>query len=159
MLRSCVRSDEGETVNDEPPRRISGITEKAPDVIIVEDDPGSRAMFGELLRTNGITARACASGEAAVGLALARRPDVMLIDLNLAGGAPGWVLADSLRADPRTRGIALIAVTGEIEPLVWVVRAFDAYLRKPIETRLLIDLVAHLTASTRAERRRSNTPQ
>jgi CheY-like chemotaxis protein len=49
--------------------------------------------------------------------------------------------------------VALIAVTGEVEPRRAVVSAFDAYLRKPIDVALLVDLVHQLASLGRTGRR------
>lgn len=135
------------------PRGGSGIEEKAVDVIIVEDDEDSRVMMAALLIANDCLVRAVATGDAARVSALERVPDVVISDLRLAAGSSGWVLADALRAEPRTRHVALIAVTGEVEPERAVAARFDAYLRKPVEIKLLLDLVLQLAPVSRAQRR------
>jgi CheY-like chemotaxis protein len=137
------------------PRKRSGVAEKAVDVIVVEDDADSREMMATLLTANECLVRAVATADAAHDAALERVPDVVVTDLRLVGGSAGWTLAEALRGEPRTKHVALIAVTGEVEPRQAVVAHFDAYLRKPIETTLLIELVKQLAALGRAERRKA----
>jgi CheY-like chemotaxis protein len=135
------------------PRKSSGVAEKAVDVIVVEDDDDSRAMLAALLTAHDCLVRAYATADAAHDAALERIPDVVVTDLRLALGSAGWTLAEALRAEPRTRDVALIAVSGAVEPRQAVVTPFDAYLRKPVETALLLDLVSQLAALSRARRR------
>jgi CheY-like chemotaxis protein len=136
------------------PLTRSGVTEKAVDVIVVEDHDDSREMLTALLCASDCLVRAVATADAAHQLAIERVPDVVVTDLWLPGGSAGWTLAEALREDPRTRHVALIAITGHVEPRREVVASFDAYLRKPVETALLRDLVLQLAAISRAERRR-----
>jgi CheY-like chemotaxis protein len=85
-------------------------------------------------------------------------PDVVVTDLVLRPHrATGWALAEMLRREPRTSHIALIALTGRVDPRMEVVRAFDAYLRKPAEVQLLLDLVVQLTRVSRNARERRSS--
>jgi CheY-like chemotaxis protein len=134
------------------PRARSGVNEKVVDVLVVEDDADARAMMFAVLRGNDFLVRAVESAEAAHEAVLARLPDVVVTDLQL-GGASGWNLAAALRADARTSHIACIAVTGAVSPRMEVVAHFDAYLRKPVEVELLVELVSQLAAISRAPRK------
>jgi CheY-like chemotaxis protein len=135
------------------PRTSSGMSERAVDVIVVEDDDDARTMMTTLLATNGCLVRAFDRADAALEAALARVPDVVVSDLRLRDGPAGWTLARALREDARTRHVSLIAVTGAVEPEREVVAAFDAYVRKPVDTSLVITLVQQLARISRAERR------
>ena len=137
--------------------RRSGIVPKSIDVLLVEDDEDSRAMMVLLFEANDCLVRAAATAHAAHELAIARVPDVVVADLHLRGGSAGWTLAEALRQHPRTQDVALIAVTGEIEPRWQVVSPFDAYLRKPVDTELLLGLVRQLSAVSRSQRRARRT--
>jgi CheY-like chemotaxis protein len=140
----------------EAPRKSSGVVEKAVDVLVVEDDHDSRRMLEALFTTHGCLVRAVATSEEAFKSALERLPDVVVADLELPGGSPGWTLAQELRENLRTRNVGLIAVTGRVEPRVEVVTPFDAYLRKPVDVRLLLDLVDELAEMSRAQRRHAH---
>ncbi len=130
----------------------SGIREKSVDVLIVEDDDDARTMMASLLATNGCLVRGVATSDMAYQSAIERVPDVVVTDLLLRGSSAGWTLAEALREEPRTRHVALIAVTGGVEPRRAVVRPFDAYLRKPVETKLLLALVRQLAMISRGSR-------
>lgn len=135
------------------PSGSSGVAQRPIDVLVVEDDDDCRAELAALLVANDCVVRAVATAESAHDCALERVPDVVVTDLRLTGSSAGWTLADALRAEPRTRDVALIAVTGVVEPRQAVVTPFDAYLRKPIEVGLLVALVKQLAALGRGRRR------
>lgn len=135
-----------------PKQFRSGTHEKPLDVVVVEDDADSRELLREALELAGFLVRPVADADEAMN-ALARRiPDVVVTDLVLAHGASGWTLAEALREQPETAEVALIAVSGRVEPDWRIVRAFDAYLRKPIDLDVLSRLVAQLGGRARTAR-------
>jgi two-component system nitrogen regulation response regulator NtrX len=141
-------------------RKESGVGEKVVDVVVVEDDDDSRTMLVVLLETNDCMVRSFANAEDAFAASQERVPDVIIADLHLSnGGATGWTLAEMLRREGRTAHVALIAITGQVEPRMEVVRAFDAYVRKPAEANLVVMLVGQLAAVSRAQRRERRTTQ
>jgi CheY-like chemotaxis protein len=117
-------------------------------VVVVDDDRDLREMLRELLESHGMTARAYASIEAARTAIAESRPDAVLTDLAL-GAEHGRDLARTLRDDPATEAIPVIAISGEVEPTLDVVRYFDAYLRKPLDLGLVPDLVRAVVATRR----------
>ena len=138
------------------PRKRSGITEKAIDVLVVDDDHDCRTMLATALTASECIVLAVESAEAAYDAVHKRVPDVVITDLRLVGGAAGWTLAQVLRGDPRTRDVALVAVMGAVAPAMEVVAPFDAYLRKPVDLKLLIQLVRQLAAVSRSARQRAH---
>jgi CheY-like chemotaxis protein len=131
---------------------ISGIIVKWVDVLLVEDDDDCRAMIASVLSIHDCLVRGVATAQEARVAAMDGIPDVVISDLQLASGTPGWTLARALRDDARTAHVGLIAITGSVEPWPTVVSPFDAYLRKPVEARLLVGLVKQLGAVSRATR-------
>lgn len=131
-------------------RRISDVTQVRPiDVLVVEDDGDTRELFVELLRRAGCAVRALATSEDALREVRVAAPEIVLTDLALAEGGSGLSLAVRLRASPATAGIGLIAVSGAVEPEWATVQPFDAYLRKPIDYDVLVDLVLTLADALR----------
>lgn|GEM_PF-3124145 len=130
---------------------MSGVSESPYDVVIVEDDEDHRTMLVNLLAADTHLVRAYASAEDAHAAVLARTPDIVITDLQL-GGVAGWTLAEMLRSDARTRHVALVAVTGAVDPRREVVTHFDAYLPKPIDLDVLLELVRNLASMSRAKR-------
>jgi CheY-like chemotaxis protein len=148
----AVRRAEGRAMS-EAWAMSSGVIECAIDVVVVEDDEDARELIARLLTNDGCRVRAFGTAEAAFAAAQAQVPDVVVTDLVLrARLATGWSLAEMLRREPATRHVALVAVTGQVEPRLDFVRSFDAYLRKPIDGELLQSLVARLAHASREAR-------
>jgi putative two-component system response regulator len=140
---------------NEVPAKTSGVVERPIDLIVVEDDDDCRAMICESLAAHRCVLRSFSGAEEAFASAHEHVPDVVVTDLQLGGQlATGWTLADMLRRHRPTAHVALIAVTGRVEPRLEVVRAFDAYLRKPVDLELLRNLVIQLARVSRDERNR-----
>jgi len=80
-------------------------------VLLVEDSPDLSDTLAIMLRLLGHTAILAPNGEVALELARTEHPDAALIDIGLPG-MNGYELARALRADPATRRIRLVALTG-----------------------------------------------
>ena len=124
----------------------------AVDVLVVDDHADTAEMLLELLTHDGMLVRVAGSCGEALAHARERMPDVLIADLSLPDGS-GHEIARVLRMEDPTGVTAYLAVSGVIDPTWDVVQYFDAYLHKPIDVRLLPDLVRSLAASTRATRR------
>jgi CheY-like chemotaxis protein len=117
-----------------PTRALS--TRSGLDVLLVEDNEDARDMMRHLLMLAGHAVRDVGDGAGALALALARPPDVAIVDIGLPG-LDGFELARRLRDDVRTRDVTLIALTGygQGETRTRAVEAgFDAFLVKPLAT-------------------------
>jgi two-component system cell cycle response regulator DivK len=82
-----------------------------PTVLVVDDYAENREMYAEYLQLSGISVVQAEDGESAVEMARRLRPDAILMDLALPG-LDGWEATRRLKADPATRGIPVIALTG-----------------------------------------------
>ncbi len=114
-------------------------------VLIVDDDPDTRAMTAEALHDlyEVVTA---AQGAEALARAGEQRPDAMLIDVML-GTESGWELIRTLRADPRFRGLSIVVLSGERAPQPPPgVGPCDAYLSKPCRMARLREVLTSLVA-------------
>ncbi|MCK6374388.1 MAG: response regulator [Zoogloea sp.] len=84
--------------------------------------------------------RVASSGSQALALARADVPDLMLVDMHL-GDTTGLELATALLADPRTRGIRLVALSADALPAqidAALRLGFEAYLTKPVDVAQLL---------------------
>ncbi|MDL2718761.1 MAG: response regulator, partial [Acidobacteriota bacterium] len=89
-----------------------GLLEETPgSVLVVDDDAQVRALLVALLKPRGYVTRTAASAEEAQEQLKAFRPDVILLDLHLPGRSGQDILAE-LRADPVTRLLPVIMITG-----------------------------------------------
>jgi CheY-like chemotaxis protein len=77
---------------------------------VVEDQPVNQELFRRRLAGRGFEVLVAQSGERAVELARAERPDLVLMDLGLTG-IDGWEATRRLKADPATAGIPVIALS------------------------------------------------
>lgn len=115
-----------------PPPAISA----SATLLYVEDHAASLAQLRELTsHYPQLRLLTACDGESAVALARSALPDIILLDINLAGPGSDAVLA-LLRADARTAPIPVIALTAnalahEIERSMAL--GFYRYLSKPIE--------------------------
>jgi CheY-like chemotaxis protein len=126
---------EPEARNDEaaPPRHI----------LIVEDNEDGRESLVTLLGLLGHRVDAVEDGRRGVEAALAIRPEVALIDINMPG-IDGYEVARQVR---KALGgdVLLVAMTGSGQPddrLRAAEAGFDAHLLKPVELALLQKLLA-----------------
>ncbi len=76
-------------------------------VLVADDDAGARAALRELLRVWGHEVSEAADAEEAVTAAAAFRPDVLMVDGELAGAAG---LPARLRALPGLEGVAVVVM-------------------------------------------------
>ncbi|MGH7857864.1 MAG: ATP-binding protein, partial [Candidatus Binatia bacterium] len=81
-------------------------------VLLVDDDPDGLEMMRILLRLDGHEVDVALDGIEALRKARDFRPDLVLCDIGLPGQLDGYGVARALRADPATRDLRLIAVTG-----------------------------------------------
>ena len=82
-----------------------------PRVLVVDDYPDAREMYSEYLEYSGYEVIEAANGIEALQRALDDRPDIILMDLSLPV-MDGWEATRRLKADDRTAGIPVVALTG-----------------------------------------------
>ena len=102
-------------------------------ILLVEDHPEVAHAQAMLLRALGYQVEIAADGPAAVDMARSILPDVAIVDIGLPG-FDGYQVARSLRADPKTSSIRLIALTayGSPEDRQRAFRSgFEQHLTKP----------------------------
>lgn len=119
-------------------------------VLLVEDDEDSREMMAEYLGSLGYVVEVAATGPEALARGLSLVPAVVLLDMSLPG-LGGLEVAARLRADPSTRDVPIVALTGrELEAADRA--TFAAVVMKPADLDRLHGLVRDLVG--RASERR-----
>lgn len=123
------------------------------DVLLIEDNEDSAAMMRELLELAGHRVSHAARGPAGVALARERRPDVIVCDLGLPE-MTGFEVAETLRDQPETHGIPIIALTGYSRPEDrerTAAAGFDAHIAKPARRAALEQAIAAVSRSARLQ--------
>jgi CheY-like chemotaxis protein/two-component sensor histidine kinase len=108
-------------------------------ILVVDDHADAAEVLAEWLRTRGHDVRAARDGQEGVAMARAFRPDVVLLDLQLAGAMDGYDVAWRLRQEPSLEGVQLVALSGfDREDCSDDQHAvFDAHLVKPVNVAAL----------------------
>ncbi len=121
-------------------------------VLVVDDNLTNLKLIEYLLRSKGYDVCTALDAESALQAVRSRQPHLVLMDLQLPG-MDGLELTRRLKSDPATRHIVILAVTayamkGDEERARKA--GCDGYIPKPIDTRLLPQLVAkHLEEAGR----------
>jgi two-component system cell cycle response regulator DivK len=82
-----------------------------PRVLLVDDYPDAREMYTEYLEFSGFDVVEAGNGMEALQQAVDTSPDIILMDLSLPV-MDGWEATRRLKADPSTKGIPVVALTG-----------------------------------------------
>jgi two-component system cell cycle response regulator DivK len=112
-------------------------------LLIVEDSELNRELLVQIFEDSYEISLA-ADGRSAVDISMARRPDLILMDI----GLPGQSGLDAVRAiRARGAGMPIIAVSSRVMPgdrEKAIEAGCDDFVPKPIDDLLLVDLVGRL---------------
>lgn len=125
-------------------------------VLVVDDNPLNLKLVAYILSSEGYEVATAIDADSALAVVGARRPQIILMDLQLPG-VDGFEVTRRLKADPSTRDIVILAVTAYAmkgdEDRAYAAGC-DGYLAKPIDTRALATTVAdHLAGRAGRSRR------
>lgn len=133
-------------------------------ILLVEDDLINRRQVAFLLQANGYDVCAVGSAPDAFAAAAERRPALILMDIQLPG-MDGLTATRHFKADPATREIPVVALTGNAmdEDAVKAKEAgCDGYVTKPCEKARLLEevrrAIARRTVGTAASAGDRSTP-
>jgi DNA-binding response OmpR family regulator len=119
-----------------------------PKALVVDDAPEFRELVGSVLRREGFRVDLAADGDAALAVARASEPDVVVLDIGLPG-------IDGVEVCRRLRTFSdayVVMVTGreeEVDKLIGLSVGADDYVTKPFSNR---ELVARIRAMLRRPR-------
>jgi two-component system cell cycle response regulator DivK len=135
-----VSKQNGVAVMSQP----EGQATTAKTILIVEDNDLNMKLFHALLETRGYNVLQARDGMEGLRLARERRPDLIIMDIQLPG-VSGLVVARSIKDDENLKDIPIIAVTafalkGDEERMRE--GGCAAYLAKPISTPNFLKTVA-----------------
>jgi CheY-like chemotaxis protein len=113
-------------------------------VLIIEDNPKNARLMRRILEARDWHVLHAEDGESGLQMALAERPDVILLDLGLPD-VDGQSVAGMLKQPdglPDTPIVVVTAWPSEYARQMTVAYGCDGYISKPIDTRRFPDQVA-----------------
>ena len=112
-------------------------------ILIVEDNDKNLKLVRDVLQVKGYETIEAGNAEDGIVLARERKPDLILMDIQLPG-MNGMEALKLLRADADTRDIPVMAVTASAmtqDRQKIMASGFDAYQSKPINVREFVEAV------------------
>jgi two-component system cell cycle response regulator DivK len=112
-------------------------------ILIVEDNEKNMKLVRDILRHQGYATIEATTGGDGVRLASERRPDLILMDIQLPD-MNGIEALRLIRTDHALDGVAVIAVSASVMPedqQKIVASGFDAFVTKPINLKAFVDTV------------------
>jgi two-component system cell cycle response regulator DivK len=121
-------------------------------ILYVEDNDDNVYVIKNRFARAGFTVLVATDGEQGVAMAVAERPDLILMDLGLPG-LDGWEATRRIKSQPETRHIPVIALsahamTGDRESAL--AAGCDDYDTKPVEMPRLLSKVRTLLSKVKA---------
>lgn len=83
-------------------------------VLLIEDDPDSRSIYGTVLRTAGFVVVEARDGKEGVQLAQDHLPDLILMDLGLPD-LDGFTATETIRSGIGTSHIPVVVITVHVQ--------------------------------------------
>ena len=112
-------------------------------ILIVEDNEKNMKLVRDVLQVKGYETLEAGTGEDGLKMARARKPDLILMDIQLPGMS-GIEALKALRAAPATAAIPVVAITASVmqQDRQQIMNAgFDGFIEKPINLRVFLDTV------------------
>jgi response regulator RpfG family c-di-GMP phosphodiesterase len=118
-------------------------------ILLVDDDPALRTLLRTTFEVADVDVTEADGAAAARRRIRAARPDVIVLDVNMPG-TTGLELCEELKADPATREIPVILLTGSNGGTSAAAKRVgaDAFVRKPFSPLELLGVVERLSGGT-----------
>ena len=119
-------------------------------MLVVDDYADARAMYVAWLQVSGYRVAEASTAAEAIALARAEPPAAVLMDLSLPG-VDGIEATRRLKADPRTRHVPVLAITGHVETHVAEAASAagcDAFIVKPSPAPDVVRAIGRLIEGT-----------
>ena len=121
-------------------------------ILIVEDNEKNMKLVRDILRHNGQATIEAMTGGEGVRLAIEKKPDLILMDIQLPD-IDGIEALSRIRKETSLDTVAVIAVSASVMPddqQKIVTSGFDAFVTKPINLKQFLDTVKRFLALGRA---------
>jgi len=112
-------------------------------ILIVEDNENNMMLVRDVLEMKGYSVLAATTGTEGVRLAIERRPDLILMDIQLPD-IDGITALGQIRASEAARKIPVLAVSASVmqdEQIKIAASGFEAYITKPLNMKSFIETV------------------
>jgi two-component system, cell cycle response regulator DivK len=126
--------------------------DRAPTILIVEDNEDNRIVYSTMLRHFGFAVDEAENGAEGILKARTGLPDLILMDIAIPL-VDGWEAVQRLKKDPVTAGIPIVALTAHAMPADReraIQVGCDGYLAKPCEPRAVVEEVRRILESKTA---------
>jgi two-component system, cell cycle response regulator DivK len=117
-------------------------------ILIVEDNERNLKLVRDVLRVKGFETIEAGTAEEGIELAAIRKPDLILMDIQLPG-MNGIEALKVLRGKPDTAAIPIVAVTASVmqqDRTLITEAGFDGYISKPINIKEFLESVGRALA-------------
>ncbi|WP_454280295.1 response regulator transcription factor [Sphingomonas sp. Marseille-Q8236] len=118
-------------------------------ILVADDDPNIRQLLVFALGKAGLDAIEAADGEAALAEVAARRPDLVVLDINMPR-MDGLEVCRRLRAEGETPILFLSSRDDEIDRVLGIELGADDYVVKPFSPREVVARVMAILRRTHA---------
>jgi CheY-like chemotaxis protein len=115
-------------------------------ILIAEDQEDNRIIYSTILRHVGFHVLEAADGSAALEIARAERPDLLLLDVSMPH-LSGWEVCVQIKNDKETHDIAILMLTAharEEDRQHAATCGADGYIAKPVEPMAVVNRVKDL---------------
>jgi two-component system, cell cycle response regulator DivK len=112
-------------------------------ILVIEDTEDNRRIFRDLLGPSGYELIEAMDGEQGVAMAVAERPDLILMDIQLPI-IDGYEATRRIKANPGLRHIPIIAITSYAlsgDEAKSRAAGCDGYIAKPFSLQEVLDVV------------------
>jgi two-component system cell cycle response regulator DivK len=121
-------------------------------ILIVEDNEKNLKLVRDVLHVKGYETLETGTGEDGLKIAREKKPDLILMDIQLPGMS-GIEALKALRAAPETAEIPIVAITASVmqQDRQQIISAgVDGYIEKPISLRGLLETVQRALRTEKA---------
>jgi two-component system cell cycle response regulator DivK len=121
-------------------------------ILIVEDNEKNMKLARDVLQSRGYATLEAVTGEDGVRMAIERKPDLVLMDIQLPG-INGIEALRQVRTDPGCARIPIVAFTASVmstDRSQITEAGFDGFIGKPINLKEFLDTVKHVLETGRA---------
>lgn len=127
-------------------------------LLVVDDVDLIKNVFIDYFQESPVKVLTANTGAEALAIAAREQPDIIFMDLNLAG-TNGRVVTEQLHRQPETASIPVVVMTGEILEESEYKPLFVDFLQKPFRLEALKEIVTRYARSDQAEARQPATDE